>query len=74
MPEPEEIKLVAGSLRGIVDQLSDLTNVVIRIRHTNDYVVNKTEKLDAAVEQIRQASDSIQSACIELMAAGYRLL
>ena len=73
MTEPEEIKLVANRLREMTSTLSELSNIVLRIRHTNDYVVTKTEKLDSAIEQIRKASDSLQSAMIELMAAGYRL-
>lgn len=73
MTEPAEIKVVSDRLREIASELVDLSNTVIRIRHTNDYVVSKTEKLDGAVAQMRSAYDSIQSACIELLAAGHRL-
>lgn len=70
---PEELKTVAGQLRGMASNLSDLSNTVMRVRHTNDRLLAKTEKLDEAIALIRKAQDNLSSACTELMAAEYRL-
>jgi hypothetical protein len=67
-------------IEGIKDQLTDLVDnarklhVAVGILRHSKYADDfNTDKLDSALEQLGRASDCLQNANIELMAAAYQM-